>query len=40
MVISVIANVSVGNLEDEDTMTVKLLPSMKYVVNIIYNYFS
>lgn len=40
MALSVIANVCIGNSEDEDSMTVNLLPSLKYAVNIIYNYLS
>lgn len=38
MALSAIANVCIHNLEDEDSMTVHLLPSLKYAVNIIYNY--
>lgn len=38
MALSVIANVCIGNLEEEDSMTDNLLPSLKYARNIIYNY--
>lgn len=38
MACSVVANVCIGNLEQEDSVIVNLFPSLKYVVYIIYNY--